>query len=84
MIRVHAIVAAGGEGSRFGGETPKQLVRVRDRSLLDWSIHRLLGAAESIAVAIPGQLVGDSASVSIPFPPTAKTALSRFRWAKWS
>lgn len=57
MSRVHSIVAAGGEGVRFGGETPKQLVEVAGRSILDWSIGRLLGQSEQVVVALPERMV---------------------------
>jgi 2-C-methyl-D-erythritol 4-phosphate cytidylyltransferase len=80
MTRVHAIVAAGGEGSRFGGERPKQLVKVHGRSILDWSIGRLLEVAESVAVAIPGDLVGRCPSEFDVDPRVVWVAGGASRW----
>jgi len=80
MTRVHAIVAAGGEGSRFGAQAPKQLVEVRGRSLLDWSIRRLLGVAESVAVAVPGRLLGRCSSEFEADPRVVWVAGGASRW----
>jgi len=57
MSRVYSIVAAGGESLRFGGETSKQFVEVAGRSVLDWSIGRLLEQSEQVVVAVPEGLL---------------------------
>lgn len=49
--RVLAIVAAAGQGRRFGGG--KQWSEVNGRVLVDWSIDRMLDVAERVVVAVP-------------------------------
>ena len=45
---------AGGQGERFGGETPKQMIEVSGKPLLAWTIERLLAAGvEGLTVALP-------------------------------
>lgn len=39
-----ALVAAAGQSRRFGGDTPKQSLRIADRSLLGWSLLALENA----------------------------------------
>lgn len=52
--RVHALVPAAGRGERFGGELPKQFFRVGGRTLVAWTIERLLDAGcASVVVALP-------------------------------
>lgn len=57
MPDVQAIVAAGGEGRRFGGETPKQMMVVAGRPILEWSVERLLTVSSVVVVALPRELV---------------------------
>ncbi|HEX9800067.1 MAG TPA: 2-C-methyl-D-erythritol 4-phosphate cytidylyltransferase [Thermoanaerobaculia bacterium] len=52
--RVHALVPAAGRGERFGSGLPKQFVRVRGRTLVAWTVERLLDAGcASVVVALP-------------------------------
>lgn len=39
MIKVVAVLLAGGSGSRMGGELPKQFLKVKGRTILEWSIE---------------------------------------------
>ena len=77
---IHSIVAAGGEGTRFGGETPKQLVRVLGRSILDWSIGRLVERTERVVVALPERLLDDCPSSFRDHPRVAWVAGGQSRW----
>lgn len=53
-VVVHALVPAAGRGERFGGSTLKQFQPLRGRSLLAWTVRRLLDAGcASIVVALP-------------------------------
>lgn len=72
MPRVHSIVAAGGEGVRFGGETPKQFLIVAGRTVLDWSIDRLLTCSETVVIALPERLLNE--------PPSSFRDDSRVTW----
>ncbi len=53
------IVAAAGAGRRFGGATPKQLVELAGRPILEWSVERLLTVCERVVVAVPPSRVDD-------------------------
>lgn len=57
MRRVQAVLAAGGEGRRFGGETPKQLLEVGGRPVIEWSVDLLRRTAEEVVVALPEAFV---------------------------
>jgi len=53
-VRFHAVVPAAGRGERFGGDVPKQFTIVRGRTLLAWTVERLLDAGcASLVVALP-------------------------------
>jgi len=57
-VRVHILVPAAGRGERFGGDRPKQFVEVRGRTLLAWTVERLLDTGcASIVVALPEEAV---------------------------
>lgn len=43
-MQIHAIILAGGDGNRFGGELPKQFVRLAGDPILLRTIRRLAGA----------------------------------------
>lgn len=43
-MRIHAIILAGGDGNRFGGELPKQFVRLAGDPILLRTLRRLAGA----------------------------------------
>jgi 2-C-methyl-D-erythritol 4-phosphate cytidylyltransferase len=56
------IVAAAGEGRRFGAGTPKQLVEIAGRPMIEWSLDRLSTLAgpielREIVVAVPNRLL---------------------------
>lgn len=53
-VRVHAVVPAAGRGERFGGGIAKQFALVRGRTLIAWTVDRLLDAGcASVVVALP-------------------------------
>ncbi len=43
-MQIHAIILAGGDGNRFGGELPKQFVRLAGDPILLRTLRRLAGA----------------------------------------
>ncbi len=57
--RVGVIIAAGGRGVRFGGNTPKQWLTLDGRSLLDRSVAAfdLSGVITEIVVCVPAETV---------------------------
>ena len=72
-MRVHAIILAGGDGNRFGGEMPKQFIRLAGdpillrtvRALADVAIDRLVVVAHASWVAETERLL---ATISLPSP----------------
>src|SRR5689334_10395396 len=58
-MHVSAILAAGGQGSRFGGHTPKQLLSLAGRSILARSVDAFLtcDAIDEVVVALPTELL---------------------------
>jgi 2-C-methyl-D-erythritol 4-phosphate cytidylyltransferase len=54
-MQIHAIILAGGDGNRFGGEQPKQFVRLAGEPILLRTLRRLHGArlARLVVVAHP-------------------------------
>ena len=54
-MTVHAIVPAAGEGTRFGGDQPKQFSLLLDRPLLAWTVERLVAVpvVDRVVVAVP-------------------------------
>ena len=44
-MQIHAIILAGGDGNRFGGEQPKQFVRLAGDAILLRTLRRLHGAS---------------------------------------
>jgi 2-C-methyl-D-erythritol 4-phosphate cytidylyltransferase/2-C-methyl-D-erythritol 2,4-cyclodiphosphate synthase len=55
-MRVSAIIAAGGRGTRLGADRPKQFLEIAGRSLLELSISALAssGRIDDLVVAVPG------------------------------
>ena len=55
---VSAIIAAGGRGARFGGETPKQLLTLGGRSILHRTIDAFVASpsVDELVVALPREL----------------------------
>jgi 2-C-methyl-D-erythritol 2,4-cyclodiphosphate synthase/2-C-methyl-D-erythritol 4-phosphate cytidylyltransferase len=58
---VSAIIAAGGRSLRFGGASPKQLVAVGGRTLLDRTVSLFVGhpRVDEVIVALPPELAAD-------------------------
>jgi 2-C-methyl-D-erythritol 4-phosphate cytidylyltransferase/2-C-methyl-D-erythritol 2,4-cyclodiphosphate synthase len=58
---VSAIVAAGGRGLRFGGDIPKQLLALGDRSVLERTVRLFIDHPDidEIVVALPAELASD-------------------------
>lgn len=47
------IVLAAGRAVRFGGDTPKQLVPLGDRRVLDWSLETASSVADGVVAVVP-------------------------------
>ena len=67
---IAAIVAAAGSGERFGASTPKALIQLGDRTLLEHAVSSLSGVVDQIVVTAPAgfedhirTLVGDDVVV---------------------
>ncbi|MBI4475552.1 MAG: 2-C-methyl-D-erythritol 4-phosphate cytidylyltransferase, partial [Acidobacteria bacterium] len=60
-MKVAAIIAAGGRGSRFGSDRPKQLLDIGGRSLLERSVTAFArhAAVHELVVVLPSDLVAD-------------------------
>lgn len=43
--KIHALIVAAGVGSRFGGETPKQYLKIGDKTILEHSIVAIASSA---------------------------------------
>jgi len=58
---VTAIIAAGGRGLRFGGESPKQLLEIGGRAILERSVAAFLAHPDvnEVVVALPQPLTDD-------------------------
>ena len=58
-MQVSAIIAAGGRGTRFGGDRPKQLLTLAGRPILERSVDAFLRSSlvHDIVVALPSDLV---------------------------
>jgi 2-C-methyl-D-erythritol 4-phosphate cytidylyltransferase/2-C-methyl-D-erythritol 2,4-cyclodiphosphate synthase len=67
---IAAIIAAAGSGERFGATTPKALIQLGDRTLVEHAVSSLSGVADQIVVTAPAgfenqirTLVGDDVTV---------------------
>jgi 2-C-methyl-D-erythritol 4-phosphate cytidylyltransferase/2-C-methyl-D-erythritol 2,4-cyclodiphosphate synthase len=60
-MHVTAIIAAGGRGLRFGGASPKQLLALDGRTLLERSIEPFLAhpSIDEVVVAVPPEVARD-------------------------
>ncbi len=69
--RVAAIVVAGGRGARFGGDTPKQFLEVRGRSLLQRAVEAFLASphVQDVVVVLPAEAAAHPQDV-LSVPPT--------------
>jgi 2-C-methyl-D-erythritol 4-phosphate cytidylyltransferase / 2-C-methyl-D-erythritol 2,4-cyclodiphosphate synthase len=58
-LQVAAIIAAGGRGTRFGGDRPKQLLTLAGRPILERSIDAFVRSplVHEIVVAVPADLI---------------------------
>jgi 2-C-methyl-D-erythritol 4-phosphate cytidylyltransferase/2-C-methyl-D-erythritol 2,4-cyclodiphosphate synthase len=54
-VHVTAIIAAGGQGARFGAGQPKQWLTLRGRTLVQWALDAFLASASvtDVVVAVP-------------------------------
>jgi 2-C-methyl-D-erythritol 4-phosphate cytidylyltransferase / 2-C-methyl-D-erythritol 2,4-cyclodiphosphate synthase len=64
MMLVTAIVVAGGRGERFGGPTPKQLLGLGGRSVLERSVDAFLSHPRvgEVMVVLPADLVASASA----------------------
>jgi 2-C-methyl-D-erythritol 4-phosphate cytidylyltransferase/2-C-methyl-D-erythritol 2,4-cyclodiphosphate synthase len=67
---VSAIIAAAGSGTRFGGEEPKALIRLGNRTLIEHAVAAMSPIADQIIVTAPQsqlkqfqEILGDSVTV---------------------
>lgn len=73
--RLIALVPAAGRGERFGGERSKMFVLLEGRTILEWTVARLLEAgAERITVALPPAVLRQAADRGTPDPRIAFVA----------
>lgn len=56
-MSVWTIVVAAGSGTRFGG--PKQLARLGDQRVIDWSVAAAQAASDHVVVVVPDALVAE-------------------------
>jgi 2-C-methyl-D-erythritol 4-phosphate cytidylyltransferase/2-C-methyl-D-erythritol 2,4-cyclodiphosphate synthase len=63
-VRVTAIIAAGGRGSRLGGPRPKQLLEIGGRAILARSVDAFVGHPRiaGVVVALPAEVAADPPS----------------------
>jgi len=59
-MSVWTIVVAGGTGTRFGGDQPKQFVEVAGRRVVDWSVAAAASVSDGVVLVVPETLVGDT------------------------
>ncbi len=52
---VWTIVVAAGNGTRFGGEVPKQFLEISGRTVLTWSVNTAASATDGVVVVLPQQ-----------------------------
>ena len=72
-MHVSAIIAAGGQGSRFGADRPKQLLAIGGRPILQHAFDALVGSPliTDVVVAVPADIAVDPpAYLRTPAKPT--------------
>jgi 2-C-methyl-D-erythritol 4-phosphate cytidylyltransferase len=62
--RVWAVVVAGGSGTRFGGDRPKQFLPVAGRRLVDWSVDAVRPVSSGVVLVVPDDV--DRSAVGLP------------------
>lgn len=73
--RVAAVIVAGGSGTRFGGERPKQFLDVRGRTVVQRSVDAFAacGLVDEIVVVLPESFLGDAdTAIGRPLSPTLR------------
>lgn len=69
-MSVWTIVVAGGSGSRFGGDRPKQFTELAGRRVVDWSVRAAAAVSEGVVLVVPADLVAgtevEGADVVVP------------------
>ncbi len=72
--RIGVVVAAGGTGKRFGGRTPKQFLKIKKKTILEYSVRAFtrVGDIQDVVVVAPKELVKRAEKViaTIPFKGT--------------
>jgi 2-C-methyl-D-erythritol 4-phosphate cytidylyltransferase len=63
-VKVVGIVVAGGAGSRFGRDRPKQLQSVGGKRILDWSVEAIAAVSDAVVVVAHPALLSDHQSAS--------------------
>ena len=81
---LHAIVAAGGEGNRYGGGRPKQFVEAAGRPVLEWSVDLLGRRADSLVVALPASCLDTARELFGERPRVRCVAGGATRWSSVS
>jgi 2-C-methyl-D-erythritol 4-phosphate cytidylyltransferase/2-C-methyl-D-erythritol 2,4-cyclodiphosphate synthase len=78
-VHVTAIVAAGGRGLRFGSAGLKQLMPLRGRSVLEWSVGALLAAPDvsDVVVALPGEVADNPPAFLLDGPDASRITIVR-------
>ncbi|HXB65088.1 MAG TPA: 2-C-methyl-D-erythritol 4-phosphate cytidylyltransferase [Solirubrobacteraceae bacterium] len=63
-----ALIVAAGRGERFGADTPKALIALAGRPLLQWSVDALRAVAsiERIVVALPPGVAAPAGTIGVP------------------
>ena len=82
LMRVSAIIAAGGRGTRLGSDRPKQFLEIGGRSILDLSVSAVASSSVvgEIVVAVPADhLEGVRSQLRPPGKPVAFVAGGRRR-----
>ena len=73
-MKIAAVILAGGEGSRIGGDKPMRLLS--GTTLLDRAIEYASGLSDKVAVAVRDQQVGDAGVAVIRDNPTIEGPLA--------
>lgn len=65
-----AIIVAAGSGQRFGSDIPKQFLKIKDRTVLEWTIGRFQAApsVHAIVVVVAEDVVEKSKELLARFP----------------